>query len=668
METIPGPEGALTPQQMDEGSAKVPTSSGIIITTNPLVEYETNSTGAAIQAEKSALGFIFTDHALSQEVWLKWVFHKFRNLQHEPDTQIASVEELIRGTIGYFWERGERLASPLVTVDIEGGDCDDMAILANAILEAMGHEWRYVFIRVKNSPGWHVYGEGRNAMSLTKPWVPIDPSMPIGKRGYEIPEDQIEERVTFERKDVDHLQFPAHLLAALWCHPRQMVHIEGGSFGASGINYLRAEDLSLFPHEAAGKLFDKIKAGVKKIAPKIKAAAKKITGLISKIAASPLVQGAANAAYPGAGAALATAGRVAGGLSSVLGHEKAADIMEGAMTLVGQLNPKLGGALNSAVSAVSSALVPDEIKDLLGIRDIQKTPEQKATLNEWVSQQTPELLASLGLKKPSKPSTPTLQDTPVDEEIEPPSHTPLLEQVANRSKMEPREKDMFSRASQKQVPRLDDYKLNAIQQNTRLLDFLGTEDGKQLLESFDEDVQNQLRETISKRQQVLGEKSQRLASRLVEAISLTDRSIPSDVKDVLKLAADADQLTAVNDAWNRLIREALASRASSTQTSQQSVDYANIQNRHLKLMGDREQLIKDVISRIKEELPSSSDTGNLLEQDLIGRNLGDSYLLLFGSGIPKAELEGFIYRLKDLWRSINELNSVANTLRRGIAA
>ena len=229
---------------------------GVEVKKNPLVKYNTNSTGAAVQAEKAGLGFIFSDQARSSELWYRWVFDQFRNLQHQPDQQIATIEELIRNTIGYYWELGERLQSPIVSLFIQGGDCDDMAIMAVTIAETLGHEARFKFIRVDGSPGWHVYAEARNGMKPDSPWIPIDPSMPIGKRGYDIPQAKILESLPFDRQSVAHIQFPAHIVAAIWAHPRQIVTLEGGTLAAAGINYLRAEDLTLFPDDAAGKLID----------------------------------------------------------------------------------------------------------------------------------------------------------------------------------------------------------------------------------------------------------------------------------------------------------------------------------------------------------------------------------------------------------------------------
>jgi len=248
-----------------------------------------------------------------------------------------------------------------------------------------------------------------------------------------------------------------------------------------------------------------------------------------------------------------------------------------------------------------------------------------------------------------------------------PSHTPVLTEFTERVSLSKPEKQAIIKASEVQVPRLADWQLTNLENNAKLLDFLGTREGSQLLDSLPTSIVAQLEPVVLRRRAGVKEKAAKVAEKLVDAIALPSRELPTDIKDVIKVAADTDQLVAVDDAWLRLIRDNLTNAVGQAR-GQGTIDYSALQSRHLELLGRREQLIQDIVNRLKGELPKTDAAGSLLDQQFIGRNLGDSFLLLFGAGLPKPEIETYIYRLRDLHRSMNELNTTINALRRTLGA
>jgi hypothetical protein len=93
--------------------------------------------------------------------------------------EIKALFEWVQGNVRYTKDpfRVEVLHSARRMLELRAGDCDDMAILLGAILEAIGHPVRLVLVGpdpLRPSLFTHVYLEayykGR--------WIPLDPTMP----------------------------------------------------------------------------------------------------------------------------------------------------------------------------------------------------------------------------------------------------------------------------------------------------------------------------------------------------------------------------------------------------------------------------------------------------------------------------------------------------------
>ena len=73
----------------------------------------------------------------------------------------------------------ETLQTPLVTMDVSAGDCDDKSVLLASLLESIGRKTRFVAVGY-SSPGSysHVYVEAL----INENWVPMDATVlrPLG--------------------------------------------------------------------------------------------------------------------------------------------------------------------------------------------------------------------------------------------------------------------------------------------------------------------------------------------------------------------------------------------------------------------------------------------------------------------------------------------------------
>lgn len=106
-----------------------------------------------------------------------------RGLRHKDYLkEAARIHRYVRDSIRYIKDiRGvETVQTPLKTIEIGQGDCDDKATLAAALMESIGHPTRLVAIGFRPGKFAHVYVEAQIkgawvAMETTEPW-------PLGKR------------------------------------------------------------------------------------------------------------------------------------------------------------------------------------------------------------------------------------------------------------------------------------------------------------------------------------------------------------------------------------------------------------------------------------------------------------------------------------------------------
>ena len=83
--------------------------------------------------------------------------------------QIKALHRYVQKRIQYVRDiRGvETIATPLVTIQIGQGDCDDQAVLLAALLESIGHPTRFVAIKQTTlGPFVHVYTVARSAVVM----------------------------------------------------------------------------------------------------------------------------------------------------------------------------------------------------------------------------------------------------------------------------------------------------------------------------------------------------------------------------------------------------------------------------------------------------------------------------------------------------------------------
>lgn len=95
--------------------------------------------------------------------------------------QIKRLHSYVQNRIQYVHDivDVETLQTPLVTLQIRQGDCDDQSVLLAALLESIGHPTRFVAIK-RNifAPFEHVYTETK----IAHKWIPLETTekMPAG--------------------------------------------------------------------------------------------------------------------------------------------------------------------------------------------------------------------------------------------------------------------------------------------------------------------------------------------------------------------------------------------------------------------------------------------------------------------------------------------------------
>lgn len=95
--------------------------------------------------------------------------------------EIKAVHQFVRDHIRYVKDiKGvETLQSPMKTIEISQGDCDDKTMLVCALLESIGHQCRIVAVGF--GAGFsHVYPEVR----INRKWIPVETTepWPLGKK------------------------------------------------------------------------------------------------------------------------------------------------------------------------------------------------------------------------------------------------------------------------------------------------------------------------------------------------------------------------------------------------------------------------------------------------------------------------------------------------------
>lgn len=87
--------------------------------------------------------------------------------------QVRAIHAYVQDTIQYVKDVNgvETLATPIKTLEFRKGDCDDQAVLLATLLESIGHETRFVAIRMQPlGPFVHVFTETK----IGRKWIPLE--------------------------------------------------------------------------------------------------------------------------------------------------------------------------------------------------------------------------------------------------------------------------------------------------------------------------------------------------------------------------------------------------------------------------------------------------------------------------------------------------------------
>jgi transglutaminase-like putative cysteine protease len=91
--------------------------------------------------------------------------------------EIAALHAFVRDRIRYVRDITdvETVQTPVVTLQMGAGDCDDKVTLLAALLESIGHPTRFVAVGFRPEDYEHVYLETR----LGAGWIPLETTEPV---------------------------------------------------------------------------------------------------------------------------------------------------------------------------------------------------------------------------------------------------------------------------------------------------------------------------------------------------------------------------------------------------------------------------------------------------------------------------------------------------------
>jgi len=92
--------------------------------------------------------------------------------------EIKALQAFVRDKIRYVKDVRdvETIQTPLVTLQMLSGDCDDKCTLLASLLESIGHPTRFVAIGFQPNTFEHVLVETR----LNRSWLPLECTEPVG--------------------------------------------------------------------------------------------------------------------------------------------------------------------------------------------------------------------------------------------------------------------------------------------------------------------------------------------------------------------------------------------------------------------------------------------------------------------------------------------------------
>lgn len=102
--------------------------------------------------------------------------------------EIAAVLQWVKTNIAFRGEYAETVQTPLVTLQLRAGDCDDQATLLAALLSSLGYKTRFRTVAADPSAPWaysHVFTEV--FQRKTGQWISLDSTVPQSFPGWRPP-------------------------------------------------------------------------------------------------------------------------------------------------------------------------------------------------------------------------------------------------------------------------------------------------------------------------------------------------------------------------------------------------------------------------------------------------------------------------------------------------
>jgi Transglutaminase-like superfamily len=102
--------------------------------------------------------------------------------------EIAAILQWVKSNIAFRGEYAETVQTPLVTLQLRAGDCDDQSSLMAALLGSLGYKTRFKTVAADPSAPWafsHVYIEIFHRKSGQ--WISLDSTVPQSYPGWQPP-------------------------------------------------------------------------------------------------------------------------------------------------------------------------------------------------------------------------------------------------------------------------------------------------------------------------------------------------------------------------------------------------------------------------------------------------------------------------------------------------
>lgn len=96
-----------------------------------------------------------------------------------------AIFQFLKDNLKFRGEYQETVQTPLVTLQLKAGDCDDHSTLLAALLQAIGHDTAFKTVAIGGPDYSHVYVLDRDR--TTHAWVPLDTTVGASYPGWEAP-------------------------------------------------------------------------------------------------------------------------------------------------------------------------------------------------------------------------------------------------------------------------------------------------------------------------------------------------------------------------------------------------------------------------------------------------------------------------------------------------